>query len=145
MENQLSAWWRKEQGDTSEIISTPSEIDGLIDELMTGPADHNVAQVYSLNRPLLASGYPDHELMIGVDRERQKGIIALMNPDEGNIFTVGDDGDSRDVAYFLAGHRMEYPPGIEIPLNLVRDAVKEFLATGGRTPRCVRWQTSDLW
>ena len=147
MEKGVTAWWGKEQGQSPEVISSPEGIDDLISRLANGPADHNMAQIHSLDRPPLPSGYPDHELMIGVDGQRGVGLLALMNPDVGNIYSQGEPGgrDTDDLAYFLAGHRMEYPGETEISLDLVRAAVKEFMISGGRMPECVRWQKPENW
>ncbi|AJF64044.1 Imm1 family immunity protein [Streptomyces vietnamensis] len=141
----LDAYYRKEHARDPVIIASPEAVDRLIDDLMSGPADHNLAQLHSLDRPLLPSGFPDHEVMVGVSRDRNAGIIAFMDGDVGNIFTAGMPGSEPVTAYFLAGHPMEYPENCEVPIALVREALKEFLLTGGNVPACVEWKTSDLW
>ena len=83
--------------------------------------------------------------MVGVNRNLRFGLLAFMDGDVGNIFTVGGPGSDMEMNYYLAGHRMEYPENIEIPVALVREAVKEFLRTGGSIPTCVEWKTSDSW
>ncbi|HEX6681597.1 MAG TPA: Imm1 family immunity protein [Candidatus Limnocylindrales bacterium] len=52
------------------------------------------------------------------------------------------DADSEElvVAYNLMGTADEFPPASEIPLDHVRHAVKEFLASGGQRPQSVQWQ-----
>lgn len=145
MAHRLDAYYRKEHADDVRILASSEDIDQLIDDLMSGPANHNLAQLHSLDRPLLPSGYPDHELMVGVNRNLQVGLLAFMDGDVGNIFTVGGPGGNTEMNYYLAGHRMEYPENIEIPVALVREAVKEFLRTGGSIPTCVEWKTSDAW
>ncbi|MFD5563541.1 Imm1 family immunity protein [Kitasatospora griseola] len=141
----LDAYYRKEHGREPVVIASPEAVDKLIDDLMSGPADHNLAQLHSLDRALLASGFPDHEVMVGVSRDRNSGMLAFMDGDVGNIFTVGESGNESEAAYFLAGHPMEYPESCEVPIALVREALKEFLLTGGKVPKCVEWKTSDLW
>lgn len=52
-----------------------------------------------------------------------------------------DGGNSDDVPYFTyEGHDFEQPPGVEVPIVQVYEAVREFAATGQR-PMCVEWRT----
>jgi Immunity protein Imm1 len=104
------------------------------------------ADVHSLLRPLLPSGYHDHELMVGVDGSRQVGVLAFMDSG-GNVVTLGSPEDYRyeEVAYCEMGHRREFPDNSEIPVALVRRAVKELLVSGGQRPECVQWQTPEFW
>jgi hypothetical protein len=39
----------------------------------------------------------------------------------------------------IGGEEHTFPIDSEVPIDLIRQAVKEFLASGGR-PSCVRWQ-----
>lgn len=143
--NSLDAYYRKEHAQKPVIITSPEAVDDLIDELMSGPEDHNLAQLHSLDRPLLPSGFPDHEVMVGISRSKDAGIIAFMDGDVGNIFSAGESVSEPVTSYFLAGHSMEYPEGCEVPISLVREAVKQFLLTGGKVPTCVEWKESELW
>ena len=145
MAHRLDAYYRKDHADDVCILTSPEDVDQLIDNLTSGPRDHNLAQIHSLNRSLLPSGYPDHELMVGVNHNLRVGLLAFMDADVGNIFTVGAPDSDMEVDYYLAGHRMEYPGNTEIPVALAREAVKEFLRTGGSIPSCVEWKTSDSW
>jgi hypothetical protein len=145
MAHRLDAYYRREHANDLQVLATPEDVDRLIDDLIDGPRDHNLAQLHCLDRPLLPSGYPDHELMVGVNRDLQLGLLAFMDGDVGNIFTAGALGDDAEPDYYLAGHRMEYPTNVEIPLVLVREAVKEFLQSGGSIPACVEWKTVDSW
>ncbi|MET8983748.1 Imm1 family immunity protein [Streptomyces sp. NPDC004539] len=141
----LDAYYRKEHAQEPVIVASEEAVDVLIDELMSGPVDHNLAQVHSLDRPLLPSGFPDHEVMVGASAGRNIGIIAFVDGGVGNIFSVGMPDTEPATAYFLAGHPMEYPENCEVPIALVREALKEFLLTGGNVPTCVDWKRSDLW
>jgi hypothetical protein len=44
----------------------------------------------------------------------------------------------------LLGHVREFMPGSEIPIDLVRQAVKEFLGSGGQVPTCIEWQKEEF-
>jgi hypothetical protein len=40
---------------------------------------------------------------------------------------------------------MEYLASWELPVELVSQAVKEFLFSGGQRPTCVEWQVPEFW
>jgi hypothetical protein len=75
----VEARYRSSYGEGPLLIARPEQIDALVDKLLTGTADTNVAVLYSLERNELPSGFPDHELRVGVDRDRQVGVVAFMD------------------------------------------------------------------
>jgi hypothetical protein len=38
------------------------------------------------------------------------------------------------------GNDTDFPVDSEIPIDLIRQATKEFIASGGERPTCVQWQ-----
>lgn len=52
------AYYRKEHTDRRAVLASDSA-DLLIDALLAGPDFENMAEVHSLERPLLASRFPD--------------------------------------------------------------------------------------
>jgi hypothetical protein len=48
------------------------------------------------------------------------------------------------VEYMLLGHVREFMPGSEIPVERIRQAVKEFLGNGGEIPTCIEWQEEEF-
>ncbi|WP_427920567.1 Imm1 family immunity protein [Streptomyces sp. cg40] len=119
------------------LLDSPESIDALIDALMVGPPTYNAAQLFSLDRPLLSSGYPDHLLVCGVDKNAEIGTLSLL--DDGNFVPRGSV-DRGVVLYYLLGHPMEFMAGSEICIDLVRQSLKEFLSSGGRRSTCIEWQ-----
>ncbi|WP_426510334.1 Imm1 family immunity protein [Dactylosporangium sp. McL0621] len=111
----------------------------MLDALLNGLEDEEAAQVFSLERQLLPSGNPDHELVVGVDRGLRVGVIAFMDEDE-NWVPVGLTEPRDRVVYCIAGHVREFPEDCEVPLDVVREAVKEFLLTGGKRPTGIEWK-----
>ncbi|MEU9032687.1 Imm1 family immunity protein [Streptomyces sp. NPDC048383] len=139
------ARYRKEHGDNPVLLYTPEDVDGVIDALLDAPAGvivQNLAQIHSLERDLLPSGFPDHELMVGVDKNLQVGLISFA--DDENYATLGNEDSRPGPVYFITGHDTYFPDNSEIPIHLVRQAVKEFVASGGQRPNCVQWQVDDL-
>ncbi|MEU8238869.1 Imm1 family immunity protein [Actinoplanes missouriensis] len=139
----VAAQYLLEHVDNPLILTTAPEVDELIDALQRSSAGCNLAQLHSLDRSVLPSGSPDHELLVGVDGGRGVGVLAFM--DDGNWTTLGDDIGRDEVGYSIVGHLTEFPERSEIPLDLLREAVKEFCASGGRRPACVNWQLPGCW
>ncbi|WP_326768051.1 Imm1 family immunity protein [Streptomyces sp. NBC_01591] len=142
--NRAQAYYREQHADEPSVVRTPEDVDALIDALATGPEFENLAVLHSSERELLPSGFPDHEFMVGADGKRQVGVLSFM--DEKSFVSLGSSGSSGvEVSYFVVENPTEFPATAEIPLALVRQAVKEFLSSGGRRPACVQWQEPEIW
>ncbi|WP_442806339.1 Imm1 family immunity protein [Streptomyces sp. NBC_01317] len=137
MQARAEARYRWDHGERPALLHTTEEVDSLIDSLLSGPVYENLAQIHSLERDSMPSGFPDHELLVGVDRDLQVGILTYLDS-SGNVVTLGSLG--RSPVYYIQGHMTEFPANSEIPIDLVRRGVKEFLSSGGRRPTCVQWQ-----
>jgi hypothetical protein len=139
MKARAEARYRRGHREQPELLQSVEDIDALIDSLLTGPANENLAQIFSLERELMPSGAPDHELLVGVDRNLRVGLLAFMDA-EGNVVTQGASDTRVDPAYCITGHRTEFPEHAEISIDQVREGAKEFLASGGQRPTCVPWK-----
>ena len=140
----VKAFYLQQHADSPVLLSTERDVDSLIDVLLEGSEWENAAELHSLDRNLLPSGFPDHEFLVGVNRERYVGVVSYM--DEKNFVSLGSSADSgEDVSYFIAGNPTEFPLSSEIPLEHVRRAVKEFLSSGGVRPECIQWQEPEIW
>ncbi|MFK0108635.1 Imm1 family immunity protein [Streptomyces sp. NPDC091217] len=137
----LRVQFESEHGRTHYAIGSTDEVDSFIDSLLNGKHEQNCAVVYSLDRPSLASGYPDHELAVGVDRVTQMGALTFA---EDENFASKGSVDHGIVEYMLLGHVREFMPGSEIPVERVCQAVKEFLGNGGEIPTCIEWQKEEF-
>ncbi|MEV0912663.1 Imm1 family immunity protein [Streptomyces hokutonensis] len=133
----IKAVFRDEHIESPALLDSPESIDALIDALMAGPPTHNTAQLFSLDRPLLPSGYPDHLLVVGVDKDAEIGMLSLL--DDGNFVPRGSV-DRGVVLYHLLGHPREFMAGSEISIDLIRQSLKEFLSSGGKRSTCIEWQ-----
>jgi hypothetical protein len=145
MQHRVEARYRREHGKVPLVLTTGVDVDALIEALLTGPANHNLAQLHSLDRPRLPSGYPDHELLVGVDRELRVGVLAFMDAESGNLVTLGSLESRGEVSYSIMGQATEFPDRSEVSFELVRQGVKEFLGRGGQRPSCVQWQVPEVW
>lgn len=133
------AYFTHEHDDDPVRLSTPGDVDRLVDELLAGSWENSVAALYVDGR-LNAAGVPDHELLVAVDyKNKSVGALRYMG-DEGVHFTKGNtDGDDA-VPYYYMGSDREFPRNSLLPLDQIRTAVKEFLAGGGDRPMGVEWR-----
>jgi hypothetical protein len=139
----VEAYYRKEHAEKQVILDTPVGVDAMIGTLLAGPTSQNMAELHCMERPLLPSGFPDHELLVGVDGNLQVGVLEFMDA-EGNVVTLGSPEGRGEVSYFIVGNATEFPNRSEIPIDLVHRAVKEFMVSGGQRPMCVQWQVPEF-
>ncbi|WP_306324578.1 Imm1 family immunity protein [Streptomyces venezuelae] len=143
-DGRLEARYRRADMHEPVLVSTEDDVDGLVDALLAGPPFHDAAHLVSRARPMAVPGFPDHELYVGVNRGCQVGALVLSAPEAGFVASVGVLGSRREVVYHVAGQWTEFPADSEIPLGLVRSAVKEFLHSGGGVPTCVVWKPIEM-
>ncbi|MBO1286403.1 hypothetical protein G6W47_19955 [Streptomyces sp. CAI-21] len=140
----VKAFYSQKHADNPAFLGDERDVDLLIDVLLDGPELENAAELHSLDRNLLPSGFPDHEFLVGVNRERHVGVVSYM--DEKNYVSLGSSADlGEGISYFIAGNPTEFPLSSEIPIECVRRAVKEFLFSGGARPECIQWQEPEIW
>jgi hypothetical protein len=144
MQYRVEARYTSENVKRPVIIKSIEDVDGLIDALLTGPQYENLAQLHSLQRSLLPSGDFDHELLVGANGDLGLGVLAFMDSN-GNVVTRGPSDGRAEPIYWMIEHRREFPDFSEVPIHLVRQAVKEFLLSGGLRPSCVEWQEPEIW
>lgn len=140
----LEARYRRADMYNPVLLSTSDDVDRLIDALLMGPVLHDAAHILSRARLQTSTEVPDHSLYVGVSNDIQMGALALTAPEAGHIASVGTPGSRNGVAYHVAGHWAEFPDRSEIPIGLVREAVKEFLHSGGRVPTYVEWKPFEI-
>ncbi|NUV83152.1 hypothetical protein G6W52_25070 [Streptomyces sp. CAI-155] len=120
----------------------------MLDTLLEGDVCQPAAQLHSLDRPTTSAGFPTHLLIVGVRRDRQVGVLSSMdgNCRESNVVSVGNlELGQGPVYYSLNGEGNDFPLSSEIPIGKVREAVKEFVASGGMRPTCIEWGEAGTW
>jgi hypothetical protein len=122
------------------VIESLNGVDSFVDSLLDMRHRRNCAVVYSLDRPRLPSGFYDHEMAVGIDKDSLMGVISFV--DEENYVSRGSKGGEIG-EYMLLGHVREFVPGSEIPADAIRRAVKEFLESGGKIPACIEWKVEE--
>jgi hypothetical protein len=98
----VEARYRAGHGKVPAILNTAEDVDVLIDSLLSGPPDENLAELHSTGRTPLPSGFPDHGLMVGADQEASVGVLEFMDA-SGNWASVGKSGSRQGVVYYAVG------------------------------------------
>lgn len=144
----IAAFYRDEHVQNPPILITPEDVDEMLDTLMEGDVSESAAQLHSLDRPTTPAGFPTHMLVIGVSKDRQVGVLSSMDGacKETNVVSVGNlELGQGPVYYSLNGEGNDFPLSSEIPVERLREAVKEFVKFGGMRPTCVEWGDAGTW
>lgn len=138
----VKAYYKHEHGEAPLRIQTPGDVDRLIDGLLAEDYCNSVAALYVEGR-LNAAGVPDHELLVAINNEGgDVGALRYMGAD-GTYYSQGQAGGDREVTYYYTGSDREFPANSEIPVDDIFQALKNFLASGGKRPESVEWQGTD--
>ena len=133
------AYFRHEHDEAPVRISSESDVDQLIDDLLSETYEHSAATLYVDGR-LNSAGVPDHELLIGINNDTRKtGGLRYMD-EAGTFYGAGQTGTGNVLVYYYAGHDREFPLDSELPIEAVRQAAKDFVTGGGHRPAAVNWQ-----
>jgi hypothetical protein len=114
------------------VVSTVAELDIILDRI--------TAEVSLDAPPLVALDMPARErsMMIGV-----RGVVGILNfldlATGAGYASKGPSASAPTPPYFYCDRWTGITAGAEIPIDQVRAAAREFLATGER-PTCVEWQ-----
>jgi hypothetical protein len=138
----IGAYYRHEHNRNPVILTSNEDVDQLIDALLGETFHHTMAALYVRERPKTDQGLPDHNFRIGIDPERKLGSLKFAGTVDGTTgvwYAAGQTPQHDEVFYEYAGHPEDFPLDSEVSLDLIRAAVKEFLATGGDRPASVEW------
>lgn len=138
----VKAYFKHGHGAAPVRVSTPEEVDALIDALLKEPFDNSVVALYVEGR-LNKAGVPDHELLVAVNADDQVGALNYMGS-AGSFFAKGATSKYEEAVYYYMGHDREFPRDSALPLDVVRQAAKEFLASGGERPEGVGWEAAVI-
>ena len=102
------AQYRPVHGDEPEILSSPEDVDALVDRLLAEDFDHTIAALYLVERPLMPAGVPDHEFLLAVDPQLQVGALMFRDA-SGNWASLGA-ADGRTEVHYSLGKRHRVSP-----------------------------------
>ncbi|WP_031064557.1 Imm1 family immunity protein [Streptomyces sp. NRRL WC-3742] len=132
------AVFQEEHHEKPLVLGSEDAVDRLIEALVAGHPSHNMARLFSLDRTPVPAEFPEHEFLVGIDPEEQVGIVAFADAD--GWFVPSGTAEKEYVTYTLATYPREFWKSPEIPVDLARQAVKEFVLSGGLRPTCIEWQ-----
>lgn len=133
---------------------TDEEIDELVRVVVDEPHPGWASLLYVWDRPCRSwrqgsePAYPRHRLRVTTDPASGWGAVQWSGPD-GDRVTAWDSynpavPDDAPTLWFDPSGGSEWRRTALMPLPLVRIAVQEYLASGGRRPHRVRWQRAYL-
>lgn len=131
-------YYRPEHRQQPGMASTAEEVDAFLDDLLAQPYETSMANLYPAEQ---AEG-DFIELSVGLDPERGVGGLQYSGPG-GRWFSKDRVSEYEQVVYCYFGNGCEYPHDSEVPIDLIRKAVVEFLESGGERPKSVEWQASQ--
>jgi hypothetical protein len=137
----VRAFYKHDQQPDPWILSSPDDVDALIDAVLNEPPTNSVIALYVAERPKTEHDMPDHELRLAINQETKVGGLRYAGPADdaaGVWYARGRDSDRDEVFYYCMGHDEGWPQDSEVSLDELRAAVKSFLATGER-PAGVEW------
>ncbi|MEU4802781.1 Imm1 family immunity protein [Actinosynnema sp. NPDC023587] len=122
------------------VLTTAEEVDALIDRVRSdSPPQAPILMDVHLSEDPYAQGLDigvsgGHGVVRYSGRNWPRGVVSVND---------GEPADGKERSYFYMGHWRGFPANSEIPLDLVRAAVKEFMATDGARPECICWQATS--
>ncbi|WP_433020587.1 Imm1 family immunity protein [Kribbella sp. CA-294648] len=119
-------------------ITTPQDVDRFIDGLLGEPFENSVAALYVDGRTN-EKGFTDHELLVAVNGRDQVGGLRYLG-DAGSFYAVGERSRYEELTYYYMGSDRPFPQDSELSLELIRQGVKDFLASGGDRPSVGQWE-----
>ncbi|MFE0020436.1 Imm1 family immunity protein [Amycolatopsis sp. NPDC059021] len=126
---ELDIWYdrtpKNDQGDVVIHVSTAGQLDELIDRIIHETADNAAPPMIQV----AVSGTKRQGMEVGLGKD--KGFIKYIGRTEGGQ-TRGDATPDLVVDYVYMGSHTQVPAEVEVPIDLVRRGLHEFLATGER-------------
>lgn len=131
---------------------TPDEYGDLTDQIVSR-AQRLISQVYVWDRPCRQTEdgsvheFPRGRLLVSVDAFLGWGALHHMHPGVpgGEIAYSYDPAEPNHApGLILDPEGVDFPHTASLPLDVVRQAVAEYMRTGVR-PTCVQWQPGEWY
>ncbi|MET9263702.1 Imm1 family immunity protein [Amycolatopsis sp. NPDC004079] len=138
----LKAWYDPGPG-AGFVVTTPAQADKLLKRMVSESASEKVG----LMAQIALKGEGDDEgtwsslLQFGV-REAKRGFVGWAGGGRNERGVISDNGATSptDVLYDYQLHERPVPSNAEVPLATVRQAVLDYVSTGGARPDGVSWR-----
>ncbi|MFD3355227.1 Imm1 family immunity protein [Streptomyces fradiae] len=139
----VKAIYQPEHYEKPQILTTAEDVDEMFEVLLA--EDIRSVQFFSLDRTDTSDGWPDHELIAGARKDREAGVLSSMDVNcepVGHVVSVGNPELGRGPVYYSL---YDFPLFSEIPIEKVRQGVKEFVTSSGKRPTCVEWDDPGVY
>jgi len=117
-------------------LRTDKDIAAFLDELTTAGWEYTAATVYAVQEG--SETDPDHELVIGANAETGLGVVRWSR--DGTYYSQGAHINPNGVEHAYFGTAQDFPADSEVPLDVVRLAMRQLLDNHGERPSAVAWQ-----
>ncbi|GAA4604366.1 Imm1 family immunity protein [Actinoallomurus liliacearum] len=134
----LDVWYR---GQNEPVTVTCAEdVDALIERVRADlPTGRRIIMDVHLTGDPLSQG-----LDVGIRADPEAGHVGVLRYSgrewRDGVYSTGEPSETGDELWY---DDSPFPPDAEIEIDQVRQAVREFLATGGARPQCVTWQAGE--
>jgi hypothetical protein len=124
-------------------LKTDEDVDNLIDAVLAQDFEYSVIHLHAEGR-VNDAGFPNHHFSVGIDNEDgQVGSLFYWGPQyEGMFYAPGKRSKRpQGVFYCYQGHGEAWPQDAELPVDQIRQVVKEFVAINGDRPTSIEWRS----
>lgn len=130
----LAAWFDGDSDDPT-IVRTSAELDELLDLVAVQDGSRIVE--------LLVHDDPARAIFdVGMSGQRGTLYFSSATYPEGHFSRGSGGSGAAPLTYYYMGSDTEFPADAELPIDAVRRAAHEYMATGGERPASVDWQPS---
>lgn len=124
--------WYEQTGPA--VVTTVEELDAVVDRVIAMAASDPVPALAQV----VVQGAPEDGLYLEVGLGNERGVVTAIGPEGGR--SKGDASQMGTVMYDYVGHTAEVPAAAEVPIADVRQALREFLTSGGGLPRNIEFE-----
>ncbi|WP_370948103.1 Imm1 family immunity protein [Amycolatopsis sp. cg5] len=117
----------------AETLNNPADADALLTRMEAAQGSGELPRMAELG---LTSSTPWGVLEVGINGER--GFVTHISPSGSVISSNGTDSPEM-VEYDHQEHVRDVPASAEIPVGQVREAVRQFVESGGSRPDNIAW------
>jgi hypothetical protein len=122
-------------------LSTPAQVDELLNQMEAEAGSPDVAVGLVAQLDCQVEGGRRSVLQFGVRREVPVcGFVGYMGKGESSAISDNGGTSPEPVAYDYQSHEREVPSNAEITWSTVRQAVHDYVESGGARPVGVRWR-----
>ncbi|MFK0244609.1 Imm1 family immunity protein [Amycolatopsis azurea] len=134
----VKAWYDPGQREPFDLADA-AEVDALLDRMVIEATEAPVGVIAEL-----AWEGEDHRsiLQFGV-RTEQVGFVGYMGRGETSVISTSGATSPEPVAYDYQSHERVVPSDAEISWSTVREAVRDYVASGGARPTEVDWRNVE--